>query len=105
MVNQEECETTDRVFWNNSCISLQSVCSQLGFDSDLDDGLCFNGTNKIKLEQLEDRTSASAEYFERFVLGNRGHDWYNFGQVRWQNVGCLAAAWLLVALCLIKVNS
>eukprot|EP00092_Neocalanus_flemingeri_P021191 GFUD01022965.1.p1 GENE.GFUD01022965.1~~GFUD01022965.1.p1 ORF type:complete len:666 (-),score=86.69 GFUD01022965.1:154-2151(-) len=102
VVNQDECEATGLVFWNNTCTDLTSVCSPLGFSSNLDDGLCVNGTNKIELEQLQDRTSASAEYFERFVLGNRGHDWYNFGQIRWQNVCCLAAAWLLVALCLIK---
>jgi len=96
VVNQEECEATGQVFWNNTCRDLAGVVSRLGLNS--------SGPDKgmIALEQLEDRTSASAEYFERFVLGNRGHDWYNFGHVRWQNVACLAAAWVLVALCLIK---
>ena len=98
MVNQEECEATGQVFWNNTCSDLAGVVSLLGLNSTGPD----NG--RIALEQHENRTSASAEYFERFVLSNRGHDWYNFGHVRWQNVACLAAAWVLVALCLIKVN-
>ena len=56
----------------------------------------------MRLESLYTRTSAPAEYYERFVLGNRGHDWDNFGTVRLDSVACLAAAWLLVAACLIK---
>lgn len=47
-------------------------------------------------------TSAPAEYYERYVLGNRGHNWHNFGHLRPQSVACLAAAWGVVALCLIK---
>ena len=47
-------------------------------------------------------SSAPAEYYERYVLGNRGHDWHNFGHLRPQSVACLAAAWGIVALCLIK---
>ena len=72
------------------------------------------------------RSSASAEYYNRHVLGNIGNDWSDFGYPRYfgqggpfllsmylyvfppsplhrpGNVGCLAAAWLLVALCLIR---
>ena len=62
------------------------------------------GNTEFIESQAKHRTSASAEYFERFVLGNRGHDWYNFGHVRWESFLCLAAAWILVALCLIKVK-
>ena len=98
VVNQDQCEATGQIFWNNTCSDLDTVATQLG----LDKTVVANGS--IPLEHLQDRVSASAEYFERYVLGNRGHDWYNFGHVRWQNVACLAAAWTLVALCLIKVN-
>ena len=47
-------------------------------------------------------TTAPAEYYERYVLGNRGHSWHDFGHLRPQSVACLAAAWGVVALCLIK---
>ena len=60
--------------------------------------------SSISLEKVVPRSSATAEYFERFVLGNRGHDWDNFGTLRWQSVGCLAVAWMLVAGCLIKAR-
>jgi solute carrier family 6 amino acid transporter-like protein 5/7/9/14 len=96
VVNQEQCEATGQMFWNNTCSDLATVMSHLEPDND--------APNKTVVvhKLLANSTSASAEYFERFVLGNRGHDWYNFGHVRWQNVACLAAAWILVALCLLK---
>lgn len=77
VVDQEQCEDTGQLFWNNNCTDLATVISHTGRNSST---------------IIQQRTSASAEYFERFVLGNRGHDWYNFGHVRWQNVVCLAAA-------------
>jgi hypothetical protein len=104
-MDHEECQNSGQVFWNNTCVQLGQVCSQLGLGYDVEDGVCLSvsGSDSIGLDTLVNRTSASAEYFERYVLGNQGNDWYNFGTVRWQNVGCLTAAWLLVALCLIKV--
>ena len=67
--------------------------------------LCGNSTYQVKLDHLITRSSSSSEYYERYVLGNRGHDWYNFGSVRLQSVVCLAAAWALVTACLIKGRS
>ena len=64
--------------------------------------LCCNSTYQVELDHLITRSSSSSEYYERYVLGNRGHDWYNFGSVRLQSVVCLAAAWALVTACLIK---
>ena len=92
VVDQEQCKDTGELFWNNTCSDLTTVIAHTGHNH-------HDNTSTI----IQQRTSASAEYFERFVLGNRGHDWYNFGHVRWQNVVCLAAAWILVALCLLKV--
>ena len=69
---------------------------------DLKKELCSNDTNIISLSSLVSRVSSSEEYYERHVLGNMDNDWSNFGSVRLQSVLCLALAWCLVAVCLIK---
>ena len=70
---------------------------------------------------LLDRVSSTAEYYERYtehlfktlacifirnVLGNTQSpgdwDWGLLASVRAQSVACLAAAWALVAVCLIR---
>ena len=44
------------------------------------------------------------DYFNHEMLGidKAYHDWDNFGELRWQLVLCLLAAWTIVCLCLIK---
>ena len=94
-------------YYNNSCQSLQQVCQGFGRQSG-QSGHCRGEEEEeeeLRLESLYNRTSAPAEYYERFVLGNReeeGHGWDNFGSVRLDGLACLAAAWLLVAGCLLK---
>ena len=88
-------------YYNNTCLHLQEVCQEFGLEGG-QAGQCRGGEGEVRLESLYNRTTAPAEYYERFVLGNRGHDWYNFGSVRLDGLACLAAAWLLVAVCLIR---
>ena len=49
------------------------------------------------------RVSPSEDYFKRTMLGlEEDTSWENMGGLRWQLVLCLAAAWTIVCLCLIK---
>ena len=49
------------------------------------------------------RVSPSEDYFKRTMLGlEEDTTWENIGGLRWQLVLCLAVAWLIVCLCLIK---
>ena len=36
------------------------------------------------------------------MLGINGKSWDDMGEMRWEMVGCLALAWLVVGACLIK---
>ena len=49
------------------------------------------------------RVSPSEDYFKRTMLGlKEDTTWENVGSLHWQLVICLAVAWLIVCLCLIK---
>lgn len=49
------------------------------------------------------RTLATYEYFNRYVLGlEPGITWENFGELRWQLVLCLLLSWIVGYLCVVK---
>ena len=49
------------------------------------------------------RVSPSEDYYKRTMLGlEEDTTWENIGGLRWQMVLCLAIAWVIVCLCLIK---
>ena len=53
--------------------------------------------------QVYRRISPSEDYYKRTMLGLEDDtSWSNMGGLKWDLVGCLAAAWLIVCLCLIK---
>ena len=97
------CRASSLVLHNNTCTSLAAACGHWGLE-EAGEEACHNGSQVVGLDQLGARLSSTTEYYERHVLGNQGHSWHNFGSVRGQSVACLAAAWALVAVCLIKVG-
>jgi len=105
--DSSSCVAQGLIFWNNSCTSLAGVCASQHLEA-ASNTTCANSSGAtVSLEViwravLGEKTSPSAEYYARHVLGNMGNNWGNFGYPRWQNMACLATAWLLVALCLIK---
>merc|ERR1712154_246737 len=67
------------------------------------DVMCNNGTNDFKLNKVYKRVSPSEDYYKRTMLGlKEDTSWSNMGGLKADLVGCLAAAWLIVCLCLIK---
>ena len=60
-------------------------------------------TIKLHFFQVYARVSPSEDYFKRTMLGLEADTtWENMGGLKPELVGCLAAAWLIVCLCLIK---
>jgi len=83
------------LYYNSSCWSANSLCRHLAIGSWQPElATCSDGAIL--------RTSPTVEYFERHVLGNQENSWQDYGGLRWQSVVCLAAAWILVALALVR---
>jgi len=98
----------DDTFWNRQCTSVSEVCQNFGMvealERDENDRLkCNNGTVDIDLNRVYSRVSPSEDYYKRTMLGlEPDTDWSNMGGLKWELVLCLAAAWTIVCLCLIK---
>jgi len=101
-------------FWNKQCTPVSEVCDFFNMtlsDADLLESLkmnmteatCNNGTHDLSLNEVYKRVSPSEDYYKRTMLGlEEDTSWSNMGGLKWDLVGCLAAAWLIVCLCLIK---
>ena len=67
---------------------------------------CQPGKINSTYQLLEDNYTVgpAEDYFNHEMLGldREVHNWGNFGELRWQLVLCLLAAWTIVCLCLIK---
>jgi len=98
----------DDTFWNRQCTSVREVCENFGMteasERDEDDRLqCNNGTANILLNRVYPRVSPSEDYYKRTMLGlEPDTSWADLGGLKWELVLCLAAAWTIVCLCLIK---
>merc|ERR1719489_592430 len=95
-------------FWNKQCTSVREVCENFGMTEGLErdeDGRlqCNNGTTNIHLNRVYPRVSPSEDYYKRTMLGlEPDTSWSDLGGLKWELVLCLAAAWTIVCLCLIK---
>jgi len=99
-------------FWNKECTPISEVCQFFNMtlsEADLVDSFnmteatCNNGTHDLNLNKVYRRISPSEDYYKRTMLGlEEDITWDNMGGLKWDLVGCLAAAWLIVCLCLIK---
>jgi len=93
--NNSDRTAQQSLFFNASCWSPTDLCKHLSIGSWQPElGRCSAGAIQ--------RTSPTVEYFERHVLGNQENSWQDYGGLRWQSVVCLAAAWILVALALVR---
>jgi len=109
-VQEETCfnNSMSDTFWNRACTPVADVCEQFNFtlsDETEDSGvfMCKNETDSYKLNTVYKRVSPSEDYFKRTMLGlEEDTDWDNMGGLKPELVGCLAAAWTIVCLCLIK---
>jgi len=94
-------------FWDKKCTPVFDLCESFNYtvgERDEWDRLrCNNGTHDLALNKVYSRVSPSEDYFKRTVLGlEEDTSWSNLGGLKWDLVGCMAAAWTIVCLCLIK---
>merc|ERR1711970_1505577 len=100
--------STSDTFWNKQCTPVEELClhfnyTRVGERDDSERLTCFNGTHNVDLNNVYARVSPSEDYFKRTMLGlEEDTTWENVGGLRWQLVLCLAIAWIIVCLCLIK---
>ncbi|ROT69479.1 putative sodium- and chloride-dependent glycine transporter 1-like isoform X3 [Penaeus vannamei] len=97
------CRNQSLLYYNKSCISIDSYCS-IGNLSSYNETYCEDLiTGEIKkAEGSVPRISASEDYFKNRMLGVTGTTWDDMGGMRWELVGCLALAWIIVGACLAK---
>jgi len=107
-------QSDSMTFWQKQCTEVADLCNsfdytRVGSRDDMGRLTCFNGTNEdgtdrnVDLNNVYTRVSPSEDYFKRTMLGlEEDTTWENIGGLRWQLVLCLAVAWVIVCLCLIK---
>lgn len=107
---ERACYELDRntTFWDRQCVLVEEVCKEynltLGEERDGEGRrMCNNGTEDVLLNKAYPRVSPSEDYFKRTMLGLQpDSSWSNMGGLKWDLVLCLAAAWAIVSLSLIK---
>ncbi|XP_068220313.1 sodium- and chloride-dependent glycine transporter 2-like [Palaemon carinicauda] len=98
------CRNQSLYYYNRTCISIDEICN-IGNLSAFNDSSCVDPSNSSIITDAESsvtRLTASEDYFKNRMLGVTGTSWEDMGSLRWELVGCLALAWIIVGLCMIK---
>ncbi|KAJ8980755.1 hypothetical protein NQ317_013760 [Molorchus minor] len=94
---------SDETFFNKTCILVNDICRSHNYTHAINRTYCSDEEgNAVPINRIITRTLATAEYFREYVLGIGDADWYNFGGIRWELVGCLLFAWVIGYLCVVK---
>ncbi|GAB0092575.1 Transporter [Sergentomyia squamirostris] len=94
---------TDLIYWNRTCTSIDTICSEYGFVGK-NVSFCQNPETlaEIPVRDVIHRVLAAEEYYNEYVLGVGDATWSNWGYPRWQLVLCLLLAWIIAFFCIIK---
>nr|XP_045613817.1 sodium- and chloride-dependent glycine transporter 2-like [Procambarus clarkii] len=98
------CRNQSLYYYNRSCLSTQEYCS-LSNLTNYNETHCYSHQVPGEVRAVESvvyRISASEDFFRNRMLGVTGRSWEDMGGLRWELVGCLALAWVIVAACLAK---
>lgn len=97
-----ECMNQTMYYYNKTCLPVQEYCALANF-STFNETYCVNTTGSaVAAEGVIDKITASEDYFQNRMLGVTGRTWEDMGGMRWELVGCLALAWLIVYACMVK---
>ncbi|CAL4066246.1 unnamed protein product, partial [Meganyctiphanes norvegica] len=112
--NSEGCYTEDAalacankslIYYNKSCLNTQDYCAVSGLEAH-NQTYCktYQGDQNdvISVDRTVQRITATEDYFRNRMLGMTGRTWEDMGVMRWELVGYLGLAWLIIALCMIK---
>lgn len=93
----------NETYYSRKCFSVQELCQEHGFASFFNKTYCKSSAGTaVSVNEIVNRTLASAEYFRDYVLGVGDADWTHFGTVRWELVGCLFLSWTICYLCVVR---
>ncbi|XP_047740828.1 sodium- and chloride-dependent glycine transporter 1 isoform X2 [Hyalella azteca] len=99
------CRNQSMFYYKQDCVDVAAYC-RLSKLSAYNLTHCVdptNSSNRILAESSRKLISASEDYFKNRMLGRTDDiTWDNMGGLNWELVGCLALAWIIVGLCLIK---
>ncbi|KAA0185350.1 hypothetical protein HAZT_HAZT008782, partial [Hyalella azteca] len=96
------CRNESMYYYAGECHNTDTFC---GIDSleAVNSTHCLTANNiSIRAELAVKRYSAAEDYYRSRMLGINGRSWSDMGSIRWELVGCLALAWLVIAACLVK---
>ncbi|XP_045130389.1 sodium- and chloride-dependent glycine transporter 2-like [Portunus trituberculatus] len=97
-----ECRNASQYYYNKTCVDIDEYCG-LAQQTVFNATHCLNSTGDAKdAESVLDKISASEDYYKNRMLGVTGKTWEDMGEMRWELVGCLALAWLIVYACMVK---
>ena len=108
--NCQEKYGNDFTYYKKNCTTIQEYCHEHGYDTGSYITGCLKDGNYTPFKDVvgEFGVSPAEDYFNGRVLGiNKDesglrYDWDDYGSIQGHLVGCLAAAWVLVCLSLIK---
>jgi len=96
------CRAQGQYYHTGDCHNISQFCA-------IDDLQYFNASHclsndneVIKAENAVKRVSAAEDFYRGRMLGINGKSWEDMGGIRWELVGCLAMAWVVICGCLIK---
>lgn len=98
------CRNDSLYYFNKTCVDVADVCGLKSLSA-YNETFCFDPKNEshiIGVDKTYEKLSASEDYFKNRMLGVTGATWENMGSMRWELVGCLALAWIIVGLCMVK---
>ncbi|XP_069970505.1 sodium- and chloride-dependent glycine transporter 2 [Penaeus vannamei] len=107
--NSPECYLENRCnistyFYNNTCLEVEQYCNIAGLTA-FNETTCIDPSDdNISMPAISAvaKVSASEDFFRNRVLGVTGTTWEDMGGMRWELVGCLALAWVIVGACMAK---
>ncbi|XP_049821386.1 sodium- and chloride-dependent glycine transporter 1-like isoform X3 [Aethina tumida] len=98
----EKCDVSE-IYYNKTCMLTTELCKSHNYPDAINRTYCISedGT-RVPIYNVVNRTLATAEYFRDYVLGIGEADWYNFGTIRWELLGCLLLSWVIGYLCVVR---
>lgn len=93
---------SDEIYYQGGCKNISDICASLGFQ--VLNASCLNDANQesVPVSSVIKRVVSSEEFFNEKMLGMNNATWTEFGSPQPHLVLCLAIAWVISFLCVVK---
>lgn len=99
-----DCTSKSLFYHNKTCLTIEEYCNIASAQS-LNETYCIggeNGTDILLPEETVSRMSPAEDFYRNRLLRVTGKTWDDMGAMNWEIVGCLALAWALVCISMVK---